>query len=240
MQALSSHTSWLARASNLLLQAGHVATPALCTSLALTSRSFSSQDDAQETIDFGTMHPATLSSNTVAAHPSGYTNVPRQQKQQLVGQVFSSVASSYDVMNDLMSGGLHRLWKDRLVRDLAPGAGQQHLDVAGGTGDIAFRVLRAIRLAEAAAPPPHPGGVTIVDINADMLAEGQRRAIANGLDSPGLRWLEGNAEALPCEAESVDSYTIAFGIRNVTNRPAALKEAFRVRLFVSSCWLLFS
>lgn len=131
-------------------------------------------------------------------------------------------------MNDLMSGGLHRLWKDQLVRDLAPGAGQQHLDVAGGTGDIAFRVLRAVRLAEAAVPASRPGAVTVVDINADMLAEGQRRAAAQGLDEQGLRWIEGNAESLPCEADSMDSYTIAFGIRNVTDRAAALREAFRV------------
>lgn len=227
MQALSS--SWIARASSLLLQASHVATPALCTSLAFTSRSYSSnQDDAQETIDFGAYRPLQVTSLDSTQPPSGYTNVPRQQKQQLVGQVFSSVASSYDVMNDLMSGGLHRLWKDRLVRELAPGAGQHHLDVAGGTGDVAFRVLRAIRLAEAAAPPSRPGGVTVVDINADMLAEGRRRASASGLDGPGLQWLEGNAEALPCEADSVDSYTIAFGIRNVTNRAAALGDAFRV------------
>lgn len=201
-----------------------------------------------------------------STHNLGYTTVPRQQKQQLVGQVFSSVASSYDVMNDLMSAGLHRLWKDHLVTTLAPGPGQQHLDVAGGTGDVAFRVLRAIRLAEASGVGGGTGGrmrggpggmmehagqhagqrkrgsVTVFDINADMLAEGQRRAAAQGLDRQegDLVWVEGNAECLPFEEGCVDSYTVAFGIRNVTNRDAALKEAFRVRCKFLFCVCLFA
>ncbi len=139
-------------------------------------------------------------------------------------------------MNDLMSAGLHRLWKDHLVRTLSPGAGQHHLDVAGGTGDVAFRVLRAIRLAEASLGDQKPtgqrsrGSVTVFDINADMLAEGQRRAAAQGLEDNqgGLQWVEGNAEQLLFQEGCMDSYTIAFGIRNVTHRDAALREAFRV------------
>lgn len=151
----------------------------------------------------------------------------------MVGGVFSSVASSYDLMNDLMSGGVHRLWKDRLVTQLRPFPGMQHLDVAGGTGDIAFRVLRRLREAEAdaqgGAAEPHQGSVIVADINAEMLAEGRRRAVARGLGGdPGLSWLQADAEAMPCAKESLDSYTIAFGIRNVTDVPAALREAYRV------------
>lgn len=163
----------------------------------------------------------------------GYQEVPIQQKRGLVGQVFSSVAPSYDVMNDLMSAGLHRLWKDRLVSKLSPWPGMRHLDVAGGTGDVAFRVLRAIRAAEARAPSgasAHPGEVTVFDINAEMLKEGQRRADAFGLGGPagGLHWVQGDAEELPFEDGSMDSYTVAFGIRNVTHRDSALAEAYRV------------
>ncbi|KAF6257341.1 putative ubiquinone/menaquinone biosynthesis methyltransferase [Scenedesmus sp. NREL 46B-D3] len=177
---------------------------------------------------------------------AGFKAVPRQQKEALVGQVFSNVASSYDTMNDLMSGGLHRLWKDRLVATLAPFAGMQHLDVAGGTGDVAFRVLRAIQTAQQLErqreqwqmqpqpPPSQPdqqqqqqGAVTVFDINAEMLEVGKQRARAQGLTS-GLSWLQGNAEQLPFPDDCMDSYTVAFGIRNVTNRRAALCEAHRV------------
>ncbi|GAB4813552.1 hypothetical protein N2152v2_000598 [Parachlorella kessleri] len=165
----------------------------------------------------------------------GFKQVPRDEKATLVGQVFSSVAPSYDVMNDLMSGGLHRLWKDRLVEKLRPFPGMQHLDVAGGTGDVAFRVLEAMRRAEfqqqpaaAAERPAQQGVVTVFDINPSMLQEGQKRAAAQGLDQRSLRWVEGNAEQLPFEDNSFDSYTVAFGIRNVTDRDAALREAHRV------------
>ncbi len=182
----------------------------------------------------------------------GFTEVPREEKQTLVGQVFSSVAPSYDVMNDLMSGGLHRLWKDRLVESLAPFPGMRHLDVAGGTGDVAFRVYKAIRDAErmrntsaaAAASTSNenfqntstsPGGlesgvgsVVVCDINAAMLKEGERKAAAQGIDSASMEFIEGNAERLPFPDNHFDSYTIAFGIRNVTDRMAALREARRV------------
>lgn len=183
----------------------------------------------------------------------GFKTVPRQQKEALVGQVFSNVASSYDIMNDLMSGGLHRLWKHRLVETLAPFAGMQHLDVAGGTGDVAFRVLRAIQTAEQIDRqlPQQPqqwqahqaqqqagqqqqeqhqqqqGAVTVFDINAEMLEVGKQRARAQGLTT-GLSWVQGNAEQLPFPDACMDSYTVAFGIRNVTDRHAALCEAHRV------------
>ncbi|KAG1665497.1 hypothetical protein FOA52_009758 [Chlamydomonas sp. UWO 241] len=202
----------------------------------------------------------------------GFTEVPRGDKQSLVAGVFSSVAKSYDVMNDLMSGGMHRLWKDRLVETLRPFPGQAHLDVAGGTGDVAFRVLRAVRAAEAAeaahgrsggatrarpaaaaasssagdapgskaaaaAGPSasssalHPGSVVVCDINPEMLEEGRRKAAAapDLAGDPALSFAEGNAEFLPqLHSDSFDSYTIAFGIRNVTDRAAALREAYRV------------
>ena len=116
-------------------------------------------------------------------------------------------------MNDLMSGGLHRLWKDRFVARVKPRAGEHILDMAGGTGDVAFRMAR------------RGGRVTVSDINADMLEAGKQRAQARALD---LEWKVENAEALTFAEGSFDAYTIVFGIRNVTDIPAALKEAHRV------------
>mmetsp|Transcript_14908 Transcript_14908/g.42454 ORF Transcript_14908/g.42454 Transcript_14908/m.42454 type:complete len:327 (+) Transcript_14908:30-1010(+) len=174
-----------------------------------------------------------------AASPSattdfGFQHVQADQKQNLVRQVFSSVAPSYDVMNDLMSGGLHRMWKDRLVEMLAPFPGSMHIDVAGGTGDVAFRVLRAIQGAEglrdaSESPEDRKGGVTVFDINPEMLEEGKKKANkATDLATHRLSWVEGSAEELPFDDNTFDSYTIAFGIRNVTNRSTALAEAYRV------------
>jgi len=246
-------------------------------------------DDDGETVDYG------------------FRDVPRADKQRLVGGVFSSVAGQYDTMNDIMSGGLHRLWKRALVAELAPFPGMRALDVAGGTGDVAFRVLRAVRAAERAAwgtdgrPSDEGrraggasggagggaaggaerggdsgggssaeaggrerGSVVVCDINPDMLAVGRARAAAEpdlaaestagddeqagssggggsggqntGSPTPppptsspaGLVWCEGDAERLPFPDDSFDAYTVAFGIRNVTDRPAALAEARRV------------
>ncbi|GAX73039.1 hypothetical protein CEUSTIGMA_g491.t1 [Chlamydomonas eustigma] len=174
----------------------------------------------------------------------GFKEVPWDEKQTLVGQVFSSVASSYDIMNDLMSGGLHRLWKDRLVETLRPFPGMKHLDVAGGTGDVAFRVLRALRQVELSAKSRPsmqsstssstqlvPGSVVVCDINPSMLEEGKKKAEKeHDLKSdPGLSFEESNAENLQQFSDaSFDSYTIAFGIRNVSDRAAALREAHRV------------
>ena len=140
--------------------------------------------------------------------------VTPEEKTRRVGEVFSSVARRYDVMNDLMSGGLHRLWKDRFVARVKPRAGEHILDMAGGTGDIAFRMVR------------QGARVTVSDINADMLAVGEERARKRGLE--GLSWKVENAEALTFGDGSFDAYTIVFGIRNVTRIADALKEAHRV------------
>ena len=140
--------------------------------------------------------------------------VSPEEKTRRVGDVFSSVARRYDVMNDLMSGGMHRLWKDRFVNRVKPRAGEQVLDMAGGTGDIAFRMAR------------RGARVTVADINADMLEVGKERADARQLD--GLAWAVENAERLSFVDGSFDAYTIVFGIRNVTDIPAALREAHRV------------
>lgn len=144
----------------------------------------------------------------------GREDVEPQEKTRRVSGVFSSVASRYDLMNDLMSGGMHRLWKDEFVRQVRPRRGETVLDMAGGTGDIAFRLAR--RGAE----------VTVADINPDMLAVGIERAKARGIE--GLVWAEENAEHLSFADRSFDAYTIAFGIRNVTHIDKALAEAFRV------------
>ena len=144
----------------------------------------------------------------------GYEDVPAAEKAARVGAVFSSVARKYDVMNDAMSGGMHRLWKDRFARRVKPRPGEVILDMAGGTGDIAFR------LAAAGAE------VTVADINQDMLDVGIERAMQRGLD--GLVWSRQNAEELAFPDRMFDAYTIAFGIRNVTHVDRALAEAFRV------------
>jgi demethylmenaquinone methyltransferase/2-methoxy-6-polyprenyl-1,4-benzoquinol methylase len=143
--------------------------------------------------------------------------VPEAEKKGLVEGVFTSVASRYDVMNDLMSGGVHRLWKDAMMDWLAPRDGQRLLDVAGGTGDIAFRFLRRA-----------PGAKAVVcDMTAAMLEVGRQRAEAARLEGQ-LDWVQGDAMALPFADASFDVYTISFGIRNVTRIGDALAEAFRV------------
>lgn len=147
----------------------------------------------------------------------GFKDVPEGEKASLVRGVFSSVAARYDVMNDLMSGGVHRLWKDAVIDWMAPRPGMRLLDVAGGTGDIAFRFLRRVKGA---------GEVTVLDLTQDMLDEGRLRAEKQGLE--GLSWVCGDAMALPFEDKSFDAYTIAFGIRNVTRPADALREAYRV------------
>ena len=139
--------------------------------------------------------------------------VSPEEKTRRVGKVFSSVARRYDVMNDLMSGGLHRLWKDRFVSRVKPRAGEEILDMAGGTGDVAFRMAR------------RGACVTVSDINADMLEVGRQRAEARDLN---LKWQVENAEKLSLADGNFDAYTIVFGIRNVTDIPAALREAHRV------------
>ncbi len=147
----------------------------------------------------------------------GYETVPEHEKAGRVRGVFSSVASKYDVMNDVMSMGIHRVWKDAMMDWLAPRPDQQLLDVAGGTGDIAFRFLkRAGR-----------GHATVLDLTEPMLIEGRKRAEAEQMEA-SLDWVVGDAMALPFEDNSFDVYTISFGIRNVTRPQEALNEAFRV------------
>ncbi len=147
----------------------------------------------------------------------GYEQVDPEEKTRRVGAVFSNVAAKYDVMNDAMSAGLHRLWKDQFVRRVKPQPGEAILDMAGGTGDIAFR------LAERGAD------VTVADINQEMLDVGLERAVARGIDT--LVWSRQNAEGLAYPDRTFDAYTIAFGIRNVTHIAKALAEAFRVLKF---------
>lgn len=152
----------------------------------------------------------------------GFTTVEKGQKQGMVNAVFDKVASKYDVMNDVMSGGMHRVWKNAFVSQMNPpkqtARAYRHLDVAGGTGDIAFRMVERSN---------HTIHSTVLDINADMLRVGEERAAAKGF-AETTTFIEGNAEALPFEDNSFDAYTIAFGIRNVPRIDKALAEAHRV------------
>jgi demethylmenaquinone methyltransferase/2-methoxy-6-polyprenyl-1,4-benzoquinol methylase len=148
----------------------------------------------------------------------GFRRVTEQEKTQLVHGVFDRVAARYDLMNDLMSGGIHRRWKAQLIDQLAPRPGQTLLDLAGGTGDIARRFL---------ARAGTSARVLVCDINAAMLRAGRDRSIDRGqLDD--IAWIVGDAEALPLASSSVDACTISFGLRNVTRIGAALQEARRV------------
>lgn len=166
----------------------------------------------------------------------GFKEVREEEKSQMVSNVFSNVASNYDLMNDLMSGGLHRLWKDRLVSKLNPFPGMKHLDVAGGTGDVAFRISETVNsIRYKALKDPlndhlqEETKIYVCDINPNMLNVGRKRAVERGLgEDKSLVWVEGNAEALSFQDNSMDGYTIAFGIRNVTHIENVLAEAHRV------------
>ena len=147
----------------------------------------------------------------------GFETILEKDKSEKVQGVFSSVASKYDVMNDVMSLGIHRVWKDAMMDWLAPIRGQALLDVAGGTGDISFRFLKRASGANA----------TVLDLTEPMLVEGRKRAETVGI-SGQLEWVVGDAMALPFEDDSFDVYTISFGIRNVTDPQKALSEAYRV------------
>lgn len=159
----------------------------------------------------------------------GTRNVEPEEKTALVRGVFDSVADQYDVMNDVMSGGIHRLWKNHLIRRIRPKAGLHYLDVAGGTGDIAFRISDHISKRNTQRPHTRErgGSITLCDLNWDMLRVGRDRAINRGKLN-NFDWVTGNAETLPLEDNSIDVYTIAFGLRNVTRIDNALKEAHRV------------
>ncbi|MCA0907751.1 bifunctional demethylmenaquinone methyltransferase/2-methoxy-6-polyprenyl-1,4-benzoquinol methylase UbiE [Ruegeria marisrubri] len=147
----------------------------------------------------------------------GFETVPEAEKAGRVQGVFNSVASKYDVMNDVMSMGIHRVWKDAMMDWLAPRPGQRLLDVAGGTGDISFRFLKRAG----------HGHATVLDLTEPMLIEGRQRAEADQM-SDSLSWVVGDAMALPFEDNTFDVYTISFGIRNVTRPQEALNEAYRV------------
>ncbi len=162
-----------------------------------------------------------MSKQTTKEADFGFQRVPLEEKQRLVDDVFHSVARRYDLMNDLMSAGLHRAWKDALVTAINPPKGDRNfrlLDVAGGTGDIAFRVI------EAGGADTH---ATILDINGGMLEVGRERAEKRGLDY-AVTFVEANAEKLPLPDCTYDAYSIAFGIRNVPRIDSALREAYRV------------
>lgn len=146
----------------------------------------------------------------------GFEEIPESEKDGRVRGVFGSVASRYDVMNDAMSLGVHRLWKDAMIDWLAPRPGQSLLDVAGGTGDVSFRFLRRAG----------GGRATVLDASGPMLEEGRRRAAATGM-AHSVEWVAGDATALPFADSSFDVYAISFGIRNVTRPELALAEALR-------------
>ncbi|HTK36102.1 MAG TPA: class I SAM-dependent methyltransferase [Caulobacteraceae bacterium] len=152
----------------------------------------------------------------------GFRDVEPEEKPRLVRGVFDKVARRYDLMNDLMSAGVHRLWKDMTAARLNPQPGETVVDCAGGTGDIADRLAKLARGAQARRGGADPR-ILVVDYNAEMIAAGRTR----GLD-PAIAWAVGDAQALPLRDASADAYVIAFGIRNVTSIPAALAEARRV------------
>ena len=166
------------------------------------------------------IRPSPATDDGAAQTHFGFADVPLSGKQRLVDNVFHKVADRYDLMNDLMSGGLHRVWKDVLVSMVKPSRQRpfRHLDVAGGTGDVAFGIL------EAGGPRTH---VTVLDINAGMLRVGASRAAKRAFEGK-FDFVEANAESLPFPDKYFDAYTVAFGIRNVPRIAAALKEAQRV------------
>jgi len=176
----------------------------------------------------------------------GFDQIPENEKQTRVNQVFSSVADKYDLMNDIMSFGIHRIWKDYFIRVVRPDPQWNYIDVAGGTGDIAFRYLKELeRYNPPSIQPPitpthayiaetleqtriQPTSKCVVaDINPNMLAVGKQRAIENNLNDR-IQWIEANAEELPFDNEQFDMYTIAFGIRNCTHIDRVVSEANRV------------
>jgi 2-methoxy-6-polyprenyl-1,4-benzoquinol methylase len=150
----------------------------------------------------------------------GYRNIPKQEKENLVAQVFKSVAGQYDLMNDFMSMGIHRCWKTHFINELSPTLDMTLLDIAGGTGDISFKFIEYLQDEQTQE------NVTVVDINPEMLKVGRSRALEKGYDK--LKFVEGNAEHLDFESSSVDAVTMAFGIRNCTNIDQVISEAYRV------------
>jgi demethylmenaquinone methyltransferase/2-methoxy-6-polyprenyl-1,4-benzoquinol methylase len=167
------------------------------------------------------MNDATANKELDETVDFGFETVRAAHKSERVREVFDSVASNYDLMNDLMSGGMHRLWKDAFVTWLRPRAGMTIVDLAGGTGDIAFRILKYV------GNDNRTMRITVSDINQEMLKVGKDRAVAKGFGEQ-LEWLCADAENLPIPNQSADAVTLAFGIRNMTDKPAALREAYRI------------
>jgi len=158
----------------------------------------------------------------------GYKTVGEEEKRDKVLEVFHNVADKYDLMNDAMSAGVHRLWKDHFIKRLNPGPKTSLLDVAGGTGDISFRFLDYVGKNNLKDVENEDGAsVVVCDINASMLQVGEARAKSLGY-TKGIGWKEGDAQNLPFDDNSFDAYTIAFGIRNVVRLEEALSEAYRV------------
>jgi len=153
----------------------------------------------------------------------GEKTVTPEEKTSLVHGVFDNVANKYDIMNDLMSGGLHRIWKDRFIREIRPRPGLKYLDVAGGTGDIAFRIKQKLETGNSELETQ----ITLCDLTHNMLEVGRDRATDKGWLND-FEWVTGNAEDLPFPDNHFDVYTISFGLRNVTHIDKALKEAHRV------------
>ncbi|XP_067015777.2 2-methoxy-6-polyprenyl-1,4-benzoquinol methylase, mitochondrial isoform X3 [Anabrus simplex] len=157
----------------------------------------------------------------------GFETVNENEKANKVHEVFEAVANSYDTMNDAMSFGIHRIWKDIFIQRLGPTPGTRLLDVAGGTGDIAFRYLKYLKLGYPNSTDKE-SHVTVCDINQAMLDVGKARAERLGLSGSQISWLKGDAEKLPVDDSSYTAFTIAFGIRNVTHIEKVLDEAYRV------------
>jgi 2-methoxy-6-polyprenyl-1,4-benzoquinol methylase len=153
----------------------------------------------------------------------GFKTVEKNAKESMVRQVFESVAPQYDRMNDFMSLGIHRCWKETFINRISPTPNMKLLDVAGGTGDVSFQFVEQVKKEYGQKVDDN---VTVFDINPEMLKVGKQRAINRGLTK--LSFVEGNAEKLPFEDNQFDCYTIAFGIRNCTNVDVVLKEAYRV------------
>jgi len=227
--AASAARSALARCDESILCASTVAVAPLVSSHALRqlSNAAASSSGPDSPGPSGPAGPASSSTGGDSRRKIdfGFQEVDEDEKERMVKGVFDNVAGKYDVMNDLMSAGLHRQWKDHLVATLRPFPGMRHLDVAGGTGDISFRILDAVSSARGGGQGAE---VTVSDINEAMLAEGRRRAQGRSWPGCSVAWVPANAEELPFEDGSFDSYTVAFGIRNVTHRDRALREALRV------------
>eukprot|EP01132_Coremiostelium_polycephalum_P010069 gene10069-12344_t len=191
------------------------------------------------TTNTGSGSSNTINNNTETTH-FGFKTVEKDKKESLVKEVFDNVSAKYDLMNDAMSLGIHRLWKDELIHTLNPTPGTHLLDVAGGTGDISFRFLDKIRSSPNYFPKvgegenQHaslPSSATVFDINQSMLDEGRKRAVSLGYNTttdPSMDWVQGNSEHLPFQSDTFNCYTISFGIRNCTNIDVVLKEAYRV------------